>query len=166
MLDKKTHNRKKCSGFTLIEVLIAMFVLSVGMLGSTSLMLQGRAEAKRINYESKAMQLAMGMAEQIRANINGANTNAYDNVNTANATDPGCIANTCTLAQMAAYDAFIWRQALQSNLPGGAGTVAVRFARGNDDVIYTINISWTQTRKTSATTGEAFTRNYTMIFQP
>lgn len=168
MLDKNFHHKKRCRGFTLIEVLIAMFVLSVGMLGSTALMLQGRGEAKRVNNEGKAMQLAMSMAEQMRANINGVRSNAYDNVKTATASDPACISSSCTVAQMALYDAFIWKQALASHLTGGVGTVAVYNAgtADPDDTIFTITVSWTDTKKTGATAGAAITDTYTMIFQP
>jgi len=163
MLDKKLYYRKSNSGFTLIEVLIAMFVLSVGMLGSTALMLQGRSEAVKTNYEAKAMQLALGIAEQMRANIAGVTTGAYDAVATPGA-DPNCIATSCTVANMAAYDEFLWGQTLASNLPSGTGTVVTDGAP--TDAIFTITVSWAQTRKTSATTGVAQTKSYTMIFQP
>lgn len=162
MLDKKIYIRKSNGGFTLIEVLIAMFVLSVGMLGSTALMLQGRAEAVKVNYEGKAMQLALGMAEQMRSNIEGVEGNDYDAIDTATATDPACIATGCTVAAMAEYDAYIWGQALESGLPEGVGTVT----GGGGDSIFTITVSWTETQKTSATEGKAVTKDYTMILQP
>ena len=167
MLDKKTYSRTKHKGFTLIEVLIAMFVLSVGMLGSTALMLQGRAEAKKINYDGKAMQLAMGMAEQMRANIEGVRAGNYSGVDTATVTDPGCIATTCSVSDMAQYDSFIWGQALE-NLPEGEGTVALEIANVVDDALFTITVSWTETQKDvgSSTTGSEVTKEYVMLFQP
>jgi len=163
MLNKNLYCRKRNSGFTLIEVLIAMFVLSVGMLGSTALMLQGRAEALKTNYEARAMQLALGIAEQMRANIAGVTSGAYDNVATPVA-DPNCIATSCSVANMAVYDSFIWGDTLANNLPSGTGTVKTNGA--TTDAIFTITVSWAQTRKTSATTGVAQTKTYTMLFQP
>lgn len=145
-----------------MEVLLAMFVLSVGMLGSTGMMLQGRAESVKVNYESKAMQLALGMAEQMRANITGVTTNAYDAVNTASAADPGCVTVLCSVAEMAQYDAYIWGETLKNNLPKGAGTVAGAGA----DSLFTITVNWTETSKTSADTGIAVISSYVMIFQP
>jgi len=162
MLDKKTFNRKRNGGFTLMEVLLAMFVLSVGMLGSTGMMLQGRAESVKVNYESKAMQLALGMAEQMRANITGVTSNAYDAVDTASAADPGCVAVSCSVAAMAQYDAYIWGETLKSNLPKGVGTVAGAGA----DSLFTITVNWTETQKTTAVTGVEVVNSYVMIFQP
>jgi len=145
-----------------MEVLLAMFVLSVGMLGSTGMMLQGRAEAVKVNYESKAMQLALGMAEQMRGNIPGVTANAYNAVDTASATDPSCIAASCSVAAMAEYDAYIWGETLKNNLPKGEGTVVGAGA----DSLFTITVNWTETQKTSADTGIEITKSYVMIFQP
>lgn len=163
---KNNSYSKKNSGFTLIEVLIAMFVLSVGMLGSTALMLQGRAEAVKVNYEAKAMQLALGMAEQMRANIAGVTNLDYDDIDAATATtDPGCLTTAligCSTSEMAEYDAYIWSDALTDNLPSGTGLVSGSGA----DSIFTITVSWTETKKTSANTGVEQTKSVVMKFQP
>jgi type IV pilus assembly protein PilV len=168
MLNKQVHNRRTNTGFTLIEVLIAMFVLSVGMLGSTGLMLQGRAGAVNTNYEAKALQMTLGIAEQMRANIVGVQGGNYNALKTASASDPGCIAAQCSTAQMAAYDAYIWKQALSSNLPSGAGEVNITTAGANDDSIFTITVNWSQAQKNTGSkdTGSLVNRTYTMVFQP
>lgn len=166
MLDQKIHNRKKQGGFTLIEVLIAMFVLSVGMLGSTALMLQGRSAAVKTNYEAKAMQMAQSMAEQMRANIKGVVDGNYNDVDTASASAQTCIATTCTTAEMALYDEYIWGWMLDQYLPSGSGTVTGVASAADQDVVFTITVNWTETRKLTATTGEEITKSYGMVFQP
>ncbi|WP_395406902.1 type IV pilus modification protein PilV [Pseudoduganella sp. UC29_106] len=74
------------AGFTLIEVLIATLVLALGLVGGVAMQLH----AMRTRYESaqlsRAVQLAAGMAERIRANA--AQTSAYVGFDYDTATDP------------------------------------------------------------------------------
>ena len=160
----------------MIEVLIAMFVLSVGMLGSTAMMLQGRSAAVKTNHEAKAMQMAQSMAEQMRANIEGIADSNYNDIDTANASAQTCIATGCTSSEMALYDEYIWGWMLEKYLPAGSGTVtglavtaaaaAAAGTEANQDVVFTITVNWKETRKLTATTGEEITKSYGMIFQP
>ena len=166
MLTSTLKNKNRARGFTLIEVLIAMFILSVGMLGSTSLMLQGRAEAKRTNYDAKAMQMAQSIAEQMRANIAGVNNGSYNSLDTSNGTSQSCITTSCTSAQLALYDEYIWGWMLNQYLPKGTGTVTGNGA----DSVFTIAVTWQEVVKTgedaTGPTGVAQDRTYTMVFQP
>ena len=95
---KKLHR-----GFTLLEIVIALFVLSVGMLGSTAMVLRGQHEARETNFESIAAMLAQTMADRMRANIQGVNSGAYDKLDSGVA-NPGCITTGCDSDSIAAYD--------------------------------------------------------------
>jgi type IV pilus assembly protein PilV len=76
----------EAAGFTLVEVLIATLVLALGLVGGVAMQLH----AMRTRYESaqlsRAVQLAAGMAERIRANA--AQTSAYVGFDYDSATDP------------------------------------------------------------------------------
>lgn len=152
---------KKNRGFTLLEVMIALFVLSVGMLGSTAMMLRGQTEATKINYSSTATQLASTMAEMMRSNITGVEAGAYNGLDSTVA-DPGCISTGCSAANIAAYDGYIWGWMLNEYLPDGSGNVRGAGA----DSVFTITIEWTETQRTGNDTGVEVTQNYTMKFQP
>jgi type IV pilus assembly protein PilV len=152
---------KRSQGFTLLEVMIALFVLSVGMLGSTAMMLRGQTEATKINYSSTATQMASAMAEMMRSNITGVDAGAYNALDSSVA-DPGCIASGCTAENIAAYDGYLWGWMLNQYLPNGRGDVSGNGA----DSVFTISIEWTETQRTGNDTGIEVTQNYTMKFQP
>ncbi|MGH8598331.1 MAG: type IV pilus modification protein PilV [Gammaproteobacteria bacterium] len=65
---RTSHSRPAQSGFTLLEVLISVFVLSIGLLGIAGLQMT----SKRTNYEAvqrtNATMLAQELLERIRAN--------------------------------------------------------------------------------------------------
>lgn len=73
--------RSRARGATLIEVLIAVLVLAVGILGLMGLQING----KRTNYEalqrSAAVSLAQDMMNRIRANPNRASAAAFLDTN-------------------------------------------------------------------------------------
>ena len=55
-------------GFTLVEVLVALVVMSVGMLGIAALYLEGLRAGRTALYRTTAVNLAADMADRIRAN--------------------------------------------------------------------------------------------------
>jgi type IV pilus modification protein PilV len=86
-------------GFTLIEVLVALAVLSVGLLGAAGMLLaslRGLADAQR---EIAATGLLRDLADRIR--INAAGRAAYDSAGAVRA----CVgAQRCSAAERAAAD--------------------------------------------------------------
>jgi type IV pilus modification protein PilV len=114
------------SGVTLLENMVALLVISVGLLGFAGMQaftLHGGASS---TFRQMAMQQAQDMADRIRANPaafhNAANaTNNYDGVTpTANPAAPAtdCRAKRCTAVELAAFDIYQWRVANNSLLPG------------------------------------------------
>ena len=159
---KQTSHRSSQSGFTLIEIMIALFVLSVGVLGTTALLLRGQFEARQDNYASTAAMLAQGMADRMRANIQGVYANDYDALN-SHMSSPGCIASGCGSTTLVAQnDSFEWGQEMDQLLPNATGNV-----RGNgQNSVMRITVSWTETQKKLTGGDTVATRNYVMVFQP
>lgn len=112
----------KVSGFTLIEILIAMVVLGIGLLGLAGLQATGLRNSHSAYHRSQATQLAYDMADRMRANPVGFAAGAY---NDGAATNDNCQANACTPAQMAGYDIDQWDAELAAQLPGGSGVVCI-----------------------------------------
>jgi len=101
----------KSSGFSLLEVLIAMIVLSIGLLGIAGL----QATSKRTSYEAlqrtTATMLTRDIMERMRANAD--QIAAYNGtVDTTTITYTDCGAGSCTPAQLATYDLYEWQQAV------------------------------------------------------
>ena len=143
-------------GFSLVEGLVALLVLSVGLLGLAQLHTKGLRYMQNAKSVGLASNLAMDMAERIRANSIGAADGEYDNV-TGTETDPGCSA--CAPAQRAQKDAFEWNRAIDSALGNNAvGTVTVD-ANG----IYTVTVTWTETVDADLNRGN---QTFALAFQP
>lgn len=130
-------------GFTLIEALVALVVLSIGMLGIAGLYLESLRSGRTTILRSEAITLASDLADRIRANRAGAGAYADDVSGVGEYLD-ACADGTvgCTPAQMAAHDKFEWLDALTTSLPSGAATVDVDAATAPDT--YTITASWVE----------------------
>lgn len=115
---------KGAAGFTLLEVLVAVVVLSIGLLGLASLQVNGLQFNHSAYLRTQATLLAEELADRMRANRPGFIANNYDNpVAALNA--PCRAAAGCTVAQMAQNDIAEWQQALAALLPNGQGVVCL-----------------------------------------
>lgn len=132
------------AGFTLLESMIALVILSVGMLGVGALYVESLQAGRDSVNRTKAVNLAADMADKIRSNQQAGA--AYAGA----AADSGCAdtnltaVTECTPAQMAAHDLFLWNQMLGDSaigIPGASGTVA--FDGTTTPATYTISVSWT-----------------------
>jgi len=175
---KKIGILKKQGGFTLMEVMIASFVLAVGMLGSTAMMLRGHQEAKDTNYEAVAVQLAQNMAERMRSNIRGVEKSggAYNALVTASATPISCTTK-CDPKDLAAYHTYVWSQEIGSLLPASTNPVGrvtlISPTPVTKDSVFSITINWNRSIRRNTidadrlnTYDDSASGKYEMIFQP
>ena len=129
------HNMK---GFSLVEVLVALVIVSVGMLGVAGLYVNGLQAGRTAMFSHQAVTLAGDVADRIRANPRAGVE--YDG--NGDGVNHNCVAGgvDCDEAQMAANDTFFWQQQAEAVLP--EGEVDVEFDAGVNPPEYTINISW------------------------
>ena len=166
---KSVTRMKRQQGFTLMEVMLAAFVLSVGMLGSTAMVLRGMEQADQTNAEGLAAQSAINMAERLRSNIRaqGKSGSFYDNlVADPNSTVTECL-NTCSPADVALYHAYIWGIELEESLSklNPKGYVEA-LSPNTNDAVFKITVEWDGFTRTSTTSANLTTNSYVMIFQP
>jgi len=128
--------RHRQRGFGLVESLVALVVISVGMIGIASLYGQGLRASSTAFYRTHAVNLAADMADRIRVNRRGGAS--YQGAGALGGCDPGGGAN-CTPAQMAAHDMFTWRAQVVAQMPAGVGTVV---RTGTTPPTYTIRVAW------------------------
>lgn len=140
---------RRAAGFTLVEVLITIFVTGVGLLTVAGL----QAISKKVGYDAMqrttATALAQSIIQQMRANP--AQVSAYvtrDATTLAQATD--CGAASCTPEQVAAYDLRGWGQRLLGaeitddsgaavgGLVAPTGCISLDAASG----LYVVTIAW------------------------
>ncbi len=125
-------------GFTLVEVLVALVVMSVGMLGIAALYLEGIRAGRTSLYRTAAVNLASDMADRIRGNRSAGIAYA----GTGPGVDGDCVngALDCTPEQLADDDWLDWSTQLDNQLPDGAGG-EVEVA-GPAPLTYTIRVAW------------------------
>ena len=129
--------RRSLGGFTLVEVLIALIIMSVGMLGIASLYVQSMQAGRTSLFRHNAVTLAGDVADRIRANRTAGAT--YENPVGA---DRNCIAAgaNCSADDMAMHDILIWQQQAQDTLPNGS--VIIVFNNVVTPPTYTIQVTW------------------------
>ncbi len=138
----------KNRGFTLLEVLISVVVLSVGLLGIAGMQAFGQRSNHSAYLRSQATILAYDMIDRMRANNVGVLNGDYNAVNTTTATysNPGCDTGTCSSSQMSQYDMYDWQRTLAAELPRGNGQVA----GGGAGTVFTVTVMWDDDRNGSA----------------
>jgi type IV pilus assembly protein PilV len=144
-----THSIRH-NGFTLVEVLVALLVLSIGLLGIGKLVLYSARSNDSAYLRSQATALGYSILDAMRANRQTALNVGYDINPASSAVDPGVPCNSgapCTANTLAQYDLFQWKTRLQTALgPTGDGiiqTVSVpNPVTGTTNVTATITVQW------------------------
>ncbi|WP_278401479.1 type IV pilus modification protein PilV [Stutzerimonas kunmingensis] len=140
----------KEAGATLIEVLIAMVVLAIGLIGLAGLQATSIQSNHSAYYRSQATLLASDLADRMRANRTEALTNAYLT------NFPTSSANNSVSGTAAEKDIAEWLNRLAVTLPDGTGKVE------KDNALITISIRWNDTRGQIRASGDNNT--HTQIF--
>lgn len=129
-------SRSRQSGALLIEALVAMLVLSFGMLAVGSMLSYAVQLPKMSGYRAQAVNLAAGHVERIKANPDGFKANAYEMALSYDGSiGGGCIPNcsesdlsnlearciypNCSNLTLAKMDNATTNQAVRMALPGG-----------------------------------------------
>lgn len=149
MTTNKRNHIARTRGFTLVEVLVSLVVLSIGLLGIAKLMLFSSHSNDSAYLRSQATDLSYEMLDYMRANSAQAAAGAYNTALGTAATNPGfsCIA-VAPCANLALYDVYEWKLRLNANsgvvpagaLPNGQGSVTTVSAGGQTTV--TIVVNW------------------------
>jgi type IV pilus assembly protein PilV len=126
----------RARGFSLVEVLVAVVVLSIGLLGLAALQVSGLRVGQSSFYRAQAAQFATDMADRLRANAGEARTCDLA------LTDPTPTSPATTCER----DLAEWRNRLRT-LPGGNGAVAIDAAAS----LVTVTVQWDDSRGGGAT---------------
>lgn len=141
-------------GFTLIEVMIAVFVLAIGILGVAGLQLFANQNTYEANQRTTAAALASSIIERIRVNADVADNYLGSTTPVTEASGaPACTAAVdCTPQQLADHDLQIWHNMIvgvteesqAGDNTGGlvAPSACITQPAGYDDNQYRIAIAW------------------------
>ncbi len=115
---RRMRSTYRIQGFTLVEVLVSLVIMTVGMLGIAVLFVEGLQINRTSVYRTAAVGLAVDMAERIRTNIKA--EDAY--AGTGPGADNACVngAAACSSDVLASDDWYWWLQDVKTSLPVGA----------------------------------------------
>ena len=118
-LDGRRPAVGRTSGFTIVEVLVSLVILSIGLLGIAKLVLYSAHSNDSAYLRSQATQLAYEILDNMRANPTAAAAGNYNTALTTAAVNPGysCLNAACPVAaNLAAL-----RRLCLEDAPGGSG---------------------------------------------
>ena len=140
---------RKPRGIALVEVLVAMVVLSLGLLGIGKLVMTALKANDSAYMRSQATVLAYAILDDMRANRQVAMTQGYDTSMSAySGTSYSCVTAVCSPADLAQFDVAQWKQQLGAApavavgvLPGGNGSIVTATTVTNQTTA-TITVQW------------------------
>lgn len=129
------HKLRHSAGLTIVEILIALLVISIGLLGVAGL----HAYSLRSNHDalvrSHASALAADILDRMRANRTAVYPSAGTSEYVVNFGDDPAVEEDSSVA---IRDVAAWKDALESQLPAGQGRIAIDV----DTRIVTVEIQW------------------------
>lgn len=167
-------------GVSLIEVLMAVLIFSVGLIGVAGLLVMATRSNHAAYLRTQVTFLAGNMADRMRANPQAVWNGNYNESSYPTSTKQACTSTSaCTPAKLAIRDKYAWSQLLTNLLPGAAAKIN---CTGVDGVDYNpstqlaarppyggnceMTISWSERRMGDASHSDAATQTFAWEFQP
>lgn len=125
-------------GFTLIEVLIALVIVAVGVLGHAKMQMKSMGTVQRASFAQTANTALLDLAQRLRANSDIENQFITDNLDSGDDIESttNCSLENCSESEFADYELAEWFTHLQNNLP------SPRFSVTKTSSLYTITLIW------------------------
>lgn len=143
-------------GFTLLEVLIAILVLSIGLLGLAGLQFSALRNNTQSYERSQAVALAYEIVDRMRTNRIAASDGRFDlKAFEDKSIGVDCEKAPCTREQVADFELAQWQKRLIATLPGATASIEKRCAAGIPCLqrsTYTVRVLWNENRNGAADT--------------
>jgi type IV pilus assembly protein PilV len=157
---------KTQTGFTLLEIMVAIVVLSLGLLGLAGLQAASLRNNQTAYYRGIATQQAYDIADRMRANLAGVRAGNYSTLAQGlPGGNPNCFTGACSAANMAISDHRQWNTANAALLPNGNGAVrcvdgpaAAGCVAATGNWVFNITVSWTERTEAGSGTQSFVTR--------
>lgn len=147
-------SKTKNTGFSLIEVLVSILIISIGLLGTSYLLIKGSSNAKTSSLRATAAAQASSLASSMYANNEfwnqrnqliafKTNKTNIDSISTNIITTKENCGN-CTPAELAGADIKSWLGSLATALPEAKSEVNCPAVTTNKTRSCIIKITWTE----------------------
>lgn len=169
-------------GFSLLEVLVALVVLSIGLLGIAAMQASALSSTHGSQLESLVAIQARSLADAMSANpdywannsptftitpSSSSPTTPVIGNNAPSAPSGGCINTTCSATNMAGYDVQQWANQLLAQVPGASANIT---CKASAPVGCSINITWSEKSAAALNSGTknaatSIPMSYTLVNQ-
>lgn len=129
-------------GFTLVEAMVALIVLSVGLLGIAALYVETLRANRTSLHRTQAVNVATDIADRMRSNRIPADAYAC-----GSPCDPAAGGNAIAIA-----DLTDWVDQIEGQLPGGTVDVTYTAATATTPAAYVVDIGWDEVGQTAQAT--------------
>ena len=119
-------------GFTLVEAMVALIVLSVGLLGIAALYVETLRANRTSLYRTQAVNMATDIGDRMRSN-----RNLLDAYACGSPCDPAAGGNAIAIA-----DLTDWTNQIAAQLPGGTAAVTYTAPTATTPAAYVVGVSW------------------------
>ncbi len=151
-----THGKHSQSGFTLLEVLIALLVLSIGLLGLAALQTTGLRSNQMASMRTLATQFTYDITDRMRSNPVGVANGEYV---VARTTTPGILIAPWTGGGLALTDLTDWRANISSRLPDGTSDITLcdtTTVPACAEVTHIVTVYWNESRRDTSVVPATF----------
>jgi type IV pilus assembly protein PilV len=144
-------HKKREQGFSLMEVLVTVVILSIGLLGLAGLQAKSQQFTQSSYLRSQAAVLANDIMDRMRANrtaalISPTSGYAIDMSGDAPSSPSNCHTGACDTDDMAEFDKAQWLNTIANTLPSGDGEVATTPLPGGTGYLFQVSIQWDDPR--------------------
>ena len=169
-------SRRKVSGFTMLEVLIATLLFTISLVGFAGSMAVSLRSSNIASVRTQATFLAQMIEDRMRANPTAVIAGAYNGTFSAASGAPSNTCTSgCTSAQLAELDTRLWGQLLGNSMPNGQGVVNCTLAPAPTAAVRTapwglcsVQITWGEQAEVGTAGGDIGSRvgRFDWVFNP
>lgn len=159
-------------GAGLIEVLVAILILAIGLLGMAGMTASSIKFNQMSRMRGTGVLLVNDLAERARVNVLGFDAGGYDRADKQYSFSPtltsesGCSdlgANKCTAGDLATYDVNQWLKNIRARLPGGDAFIQTSVTK--DARTMDIWLMWTEATESTNTSADDDSANTSNMSQ-
>ena len=168
-------------GFSLIEVMVTIVIVSFGLLGLAGMMFSSLTAGQVSMSRSVAVNLSNEMADRIRANWKAVKAGAFDDIAKTDYADQGtacattCMTGVCDPETQAVLDVCLWKKQIGKQLPGGLAEIEadpanLSCATASEACSFSVTVYWNESGYKEADADnaqfEVAQTSYSILVQP